>query len=139
MLSLGNATAPGKITINITINRILGQKRGFIAAMVQISRRKRGGGPEGILSTHVGDLKRRFHVQKIGLFGSVIRGEARPESYIDVLVEFKRGQATLQNLLALRNHLQTLFNRRVDLVTVGGLSPLMRPYIEHEVAWCEEG
>jgi len=131
--------AEGRITINITINRILGQKEGLFAAMVQIFRRKRSGGPAGILSTHVGDLKRRFHVKKIGLFGSVLRGEARPESDIDVLVEFKKGQATLQNLLALREHLQTLFNRQVDLVTVGGLSPLMRPYIEHEVAWYEEG
>ena len=107
--------------------------------MVQISRRKRSGGPEGILSAHRDDLKRRFHVKKIGLFGSVLRGEARPESDIDVLVEFKKGQATLQNLLALRDHLQALFHRKVDLVTIGGLSPLMRPYIEKEVAWCEEG
>jgi predicted nucleotidyltransferase len=78
-------------------------------------------------------------VKKIGLFGSVLRGEERPESDIDILVEFRKGQATLQNLLALRDHLQVLFGRRVDLVTVGGLSPLMRPYIEREVAWCEEG
>ena len=131
--------AEGKISINMNPNRILCQKKGLFAVMVQISRRKRSGGPAGILSTHVGDLKHRFHVKKIGLFGSVLRGQARPESDIDILVEFRKGQATLHNLLALRDHLQTLFGRRVDLVTVGGLSPLMRPYIEREVAWCEEG
>jgi hypothetical protein len=107
--------------------------------MVQISRRTRGENPVNILSAHYDELKRRYHVKKIGLFGSLLRGDAEPGSDVDVLVEFKRGQATLHNLLALRDHLQTLFHRKVDLVTVGGLSPFMRSYIENEVAWCEEG
>ena len=124
--------------INISLNRILGQKKGLFHAMVQISRRTRRDDPMAILSAHRDDLKRRYHVKKIGLFGSLLRGEARPESDADVLVEFQGGHATLQNLIALRDHLQALFHRKVDLVTIGGLSPLMRPYSEKEVAWCEE-
>jgi predicted nucleotidyltransferase len=107
--------------------------------MPQISRRIRKDAPAALLSAHFTELKRRYHVKRIGLFGSVVRGEMRPESDIDVLVEFREGQATLHNLLELRKRLQNLFRRRVDLVTVGGLSPLMRPFVEGEVAWCEEG
>ncbi|TAJ43203.1 nucleotidyltransferase family protein, partial [Methanofollis fontis] len=42
-----------------------------------------------------------FGVQRIGIFGSVARGENTPTSDIDILVEFSRGKATFRNFMAL--------------------------------------
>ncbi|TAJ43171.1 nucleotidyltransferase family protein, partial [Methanofollis fontis] len=76
-------------------------------------------------------------VQRIGIFGSVARGENTPTSDIDILVEFSRGKATFRNFMALIAYLEDLFGRRVDLVTTGGIDPYLRPTIEGEVIWCE--
>ncbi len=82
-------------------------------------------------------LRERFGVEKIGIFGSTARGEDRPESDVDVLVEFAPGQATFRNFMELAFYLEDLFCRRVDLVTEQGLSRHLRPYVEQEVVWCE--
>lgn len=88
---------------------------------------------EGVLPL----LRERFGVEKIGIFGSTARGEDRPESDVDVLVEFAPGQATFRNFMELAFYLEDLFCRRVDLVTEQGLSRHLRPYVEQEVIWCE--
>ncbi len=82
-------------------------------------------------------IRGRFGVVRIGIFGSVARGDETPTSDIDILVEFAPGQATFQNFMALIAYLEDLFGRRVDLVTTGGIDPYLRPYIEDEVVWCE--
>ncbi|MCK9278741.1 MAG: nucleotidyltransferase family protein [Methanoculleus sp.] len=88
---------------------------------------------EGVLPL----LRERFGVAKIGIFGSTVRGEDRPESDVDVLVEFGPGQTTFRNFMELAFYLEGLFGRRVDLVTEQGLSRYLRPYVEQEVVWCE--
>ncbi|MCS7338879.1 MAG: nucleotidyltransferase family protein [Verrucomicrobiae bacterium] len=72
---------------------------------------------------------RRLGVRRVGIFGSWARGEARPDSDVDVLVEFEPSQKTLSNLVALGDLLEKLFNRRVELVTPESLSP----YFGHEI------
>jgi len=60
----------------------------------------------------------RFHVQKLGLFGSAARRELKPESDIDLLAEFKPGQApAVSGLLEMKCELSLLVKRQVDLVT----------------------
>lgn len=76
-------------------------------------------------------------MKRIGIFGSVARGEETPTSDIDILVDFAEGGATFQNFMALIRYLEALFGRRVDLVTTRGIDPYLRPYIEDEVIWCE--
>ena len=71
-------------------------------------------------------LRERFGVAKIGIFGSAARGEERPDSDVDVLVEFAPGQTTFRNFMELAFYLEELFGRRVDLITVGGLDPFSR-------------
>ena len=71
-------------------------------------------------------LRERFGVAKIGIFGSAARGEERPDSDVDVLVEFAPGQTTFRNLMGPAFYLEDLFGRRVDLITVGGLDPFSR-------------
>lgn len=84
-------------------------------------------------------LKKRFDVARIGCFGSVIRGEDRPESDIDLLVEFVHGEATFRNFMELVYYLEDLLGRNVDLVTDQGLSKYIRHTVEKEVVWCGEG
>ena len=82
-------------------------------------------------------IRESFGVKRIGIFGSVVRGEEIPASDIDILVEFAQGWATFRNFMDLIQYLEDLFGRRVDLVTTGGIDPYLRPYIEDEVIWCE--
>ncbi|QYZ78477.1 nucleotidyltransferase [Methanofollis formosanus] len=82
-------------------------------------------------------IRDNFGVKRIGIFGSVARGEETPTSDIDILVEFSEGKATFRNFMALITYLEDLFGRRVDLITTGGIDPYLRPYIEGEVIWCE--
>ena len=61
-------------------------------------------------------LRERFGVAKIGIFGSTARGDDRPESDVDVLVEFAPGQTTFRNFMELAFYLEDLFCRRAALV-----------------------
>jgi hypothetical protein len=58
----------------------------------------------------------RHHIRKLALFGSVLRGDFRPDSDIDVLVEFEPGRKiTFLDLAANERVLTTLVGRKVDL------------------------
>ena len=82
-------------------------------------------------------LRERFGVAKIGIFGSTARGDDRPESDVDVLVELSPDRLTFRNFMALADFLEDLYGRKVDLLTIGGLDPLIRQDVESEVVWCE--
>ena len=88
---------------------------------------------EGVLPL----LRERFGVTKIGIFGSTARGEDRPGSDVDVLVELSPDHLTFRNFIALVDFLEDLYGRKVDLLTVGGIDPLIRQDVESEVVWCE--
>lgn len=77
---------------------------------------------------------RGLGVRRLALFGSVLRGEARPDSDIDFLVEFLPGEKSFDRFLALSDLLHDLFQRRVELVTLEGLSPYIGPHILAEAA-----
>lgn len=68
----------------------------------------------------------RNHIRKLALFGSVLREDFRPDSDIDVLVEFEPGRAPGLRFFALENELSELMGRKVDLNTPGFLSPYFR-------------
>jgi predicted nucleotidyltransferase len=67
----------------------------------------------------------------LALFGSVVRDEGRPDSDVDILVEFE-GAATFDCYMGLRFFLQDLLASPVDLVTRKALKPRLRPYVEQE-------
>ena len=83
-------------------------------------------------------LKERFGVKKIGVFGSMVRGEAKEESDVDVLVEFENTKKSFDNFMELSFFLEDLFWKKVDLITTSGLDKYVRPYVEREVVWCEK-
>jgi predicted nucleotidyltransferase len=72
---------------------------------------------------------RALGVQRLALFGSVIRGEARSDSDVDLLVEFLPGAKTYARFLALSELLEARLGRTVELVTVEALSPFLGPHI----------
>ena len=63
--------------------------------------------------------------RNVRVFGSVARGEARPDSDIDVLVEFEPGR-TLLDRIGLTQDLEDLLGRKVDVVTEKALHRLIR-------------
>ncbi len=67
----------------------------------------------------------------VRVFGSVARGEARPESDIDFLVDLE-GNRSLLDLAKLLVELEQLLNRKVDVVTEPGLRPRSRDRILRE-------
>jgi hypothetical protein len=72
----------------------------------------------------------RYGVKELSLFGSAARGEMRPESDIDVMVEFEPGRRIgLIRFESLVEELESLAGRRIDLVTKGGLKPWIRPKV----------
>ena len=89
----------------------------------------------GLLRHHEPELKSRFGVAKIGIFGSFARGEERPESDIDVLVTFQDGKKTFDNFMGTKFYLEDIFRRKVDLVTDSALKPLIRDPILQDVLY----
>lgn len=88
-----------------------------------------------LIKEHEHEIKDKYSVHKIGVFGSYARGEEKESSDIDILVEFD--ESTLHNFMGLVFYLEELFGKEVHLVTNNALSPYMRPNIEKEVVWCE--
>jgi uncharacterized protein len=70
------------------------------------------------------DFCRRNHIRKLALFGSILRDDFRPESDIDVLVEFEHLPGL--KFFALERELSQLMGRKVDLNTPNFLSPYFR-------------
>ena len=87
------------------------------------------------LNDHLPRIREQFKVASIGIFGSVARGEDSADSDIDILFSFREGCISLDAFLGLADYLESLFEKKVDLIPDDGLSPYMRPYIEAEVIW----
>ena len=88
-----------------------------------------------LLRQHEHILKERFGVRKIGIFGSFARGEARPDSDVDVLVVFRKGQKTFDHYMDCKLYLEDLFERKVDLVMKNVIKRELRKPILSEVIY----
>jgi predicted nucleotidyltransferase len=81
-------------------------------------------------SALLAEVCRRFGVKELSLFGSAARGEMRPDSDIDIMVEFEPAvRVGLIRFENLARELETLMGRRVDLVTKRELKPWVRPEV----------
>ena len=85
-----------------------------------------------ILRCHAPELRRRYGVRVVGLFGSYVREEHRPDSDLDVLVEPEDG-ATLLDLAGTQQDLSDLLGVRVDLAIESSLKPRIGRRILAEV------
>jgi predicted nucleotidyltransferase len=75
----------------------------------------------------IADFCRRNHIRWLALFGSALRDDFRPDSDVDVLVEFEPGtQVTFFMLSRLQRELEGIFARPVDFVMKDGLKRRIR-------------
>lgn len=79
-----------------------------------------------LIKAHESDMKSKFHVKRIGVFGSHARGDEHAESDVDVIVEFEEGQKTFDNFMDLKFYLEDLFKKKTDLVTHEALRPELK-------------
>lgn len=71
-------------------------------------------------------------IRRLALFGSVLRDDFRPESDIDVLVEFHPGVRVGLAFVRMQDELSAILGRNVDLNTPGSLSKYFRDEVLHE-------
>lgn len=83
------------------------------------------------LKAHMPEVKERFGVRDLALFGSTSHGTAGMESDIDILVAFD-GPATSSRYFGLQFYLEDLLGRPVDLINDKALRPELRPFVERE-------
>lgn len=91
-----------------------------------------------LLRARLPELRQRYQLRSLGVFGSWVRGEQRRGSDLDVLVEFEAATWSLLDFLALQEHLSRLLEARVDLVEKRGLKPYIGRRILDEVIYVSE-
>ena len=81
-------------------------------------------------------LENQFHVRKLGIFGSYVRGEETVTSDLDILIEFESGyRFGLLTFCHLENYLSDLLEVNVDLVMKDSLKPRIGQKILSEVIY----
>lgn len=82
------------------------------------------------------ELCQAFSVQRLSVFGSLARGDERPDSDLDVYAEFSESLSAVEyatNYFALKEAIESMFNRPVDLLTQTALkNPFLKKSIEAE-------
>ena len=88
-----------------------------------------------LLRQHESILEERFGVKRIGIFGSFVRGDERPESDVDVLVIFQKDEETFDHYMDCKFYLEDLFDRHVDLVIEDTIKQRFKEPIMSEVIY----
>jgi predicted nucleotidyltransferase len=89
---------------------------------------------KAVLAKHKPELRRKYKVKEIGIFGSYTRSQQKVKSDIDILVEFSE-PIGLFEFMDLEEYLQTLFGVKVDLVSRKALKPHIGERILKEVIY----
>lgn len=76
---------------------------------------------------------RKYQVNFAGVFGSVARGQAKPDSDVDFLVRFEKVPSLVQ-FIRMENELKEILQKKVDVVVQGSEKPLIKPGIEKDLA-----
>ncbi len=83
------------------------------------------------LRDHSEELRTKLGVRSLAVFGSFARGDARDDSDVDILVDFKE-RTTFDAYMDLKFYLEDILGRPVDLVTQRALRPMLRERVESE-------
>jgi len=89
---------------------------------------------KSILAEHREELRQKYKVKRIGVFGSFVRGEQKRRSDIDFLVEFEE-TPSLFEFMDLEEYLSKLLGLKVDIVTKDALKPKIGEQILREVVY----
>ena len=88
---------------------------------------------KNILEEHREELREKYKVKKIGVFGSYVRGEQNEESDLDVLVEFDAPVGF--EFIHLADFLEEVTGIKVDLTTPDGIKPNRWKYIKEDLVY----
>jgi predicted nucleotidyltransferase len=83
-------------------------------------------------------ILKRAGVLRSSIFGSVARGEAAPESDVDILVELPHGKS-LFDLVDLKTSLETILGKKVDVGTYNSIKPRIKERVFAEAIQIYEG
>lgn len=87
-----------------------------------------------VLTEQFTEIRQRFGVRRLALFGSTARDEAKPGSDVDVLVEFE-GKADSSRYFGLLFYLEDKLGCPLDLLTDKVLRPELRPFVEKDAIY----
>lgn len=87
--------------------------------------------PPFLVDRHkLGEICRRYHIRRLSLFGSALRPDFRPDSDVDLLVEFDKGHELGFGIFRLEEELSALVGgRKIDLVNRDYLNARLKPII----------
>ena len=89
---------------------------------------------KNIVSKNLPAIKEKYHIKQMGIFGSVVRGEEKSDSDVDILVEFS-SPIGFFDFIRLETHLSNILNKKVDLVSKKAIKPIIRNSILDEVIY----
>lgn len=90
---------------------------------------------QDVIAQRKPELEKKFHIRRIGIFGSFARGEATKKSDIDILVEFEPAFTTFDNIADTQHYLEQRLRRKVDLILLQSVRRELQPYILREVVY----
>ena len=79
------------------------------------------------------ELVKKYHVQSLGLFGSIVRGDFNDSSDIDILVDFEKPIGI--EFIDLADYIELRLQKKVDLVSRNGVKPKYLKSIESEIIY----
>ena len=88
---------------------------------------------EKVLKENKEHIKIKFYVEKIGVFGSYSKGKEKPDSDIDILVEFNGPIGW--DFIELNEYLEHILGKKVDLVSIKALKPQLKNDVLNEVIY----
>ena len=89
-----------------------------------------------ILKKHESELREKYGIKEIGVFGSYVKGKQKKGSDIDILVEFYPDtEMDLITFVELEEYLSDLLRTKVDLVMKSALKPRIGKHILKEVVY----
>ena len=82
-----------------------------------------------ILGKYKDELRNKYGVKEIFIFGSYVRNEQKTSSDTDIIVEFYPNSKTFDNYMNLKQFLEEILNIKVDLITKDAIKPRYKKYI----------
>lgn len=77
------------------------------------------------------DIARKYGATNLRVFGSMARGEESPKSDLDIIVEMEKGSSLL-DIISIKQDIEELLGRKVDVVTEASISPYIRNNVLRE-------
>lgn len=81
----------------------------------------------------ISPILKEYGVKKASVFGSVSRGDDRPDSDVDLLVELGPGPMDIYDFMQLKGDLEKKLGKDVDLVSARAINKFLEPYIRPEL------